>query len=49
VNVVEVTKDRCKPLRIKDDDVPPKFILPIENITLKDHKSYKSGLKNIQL
>ncbi len=45
----EVTKDKCIPLRIKDGNVPPKFIIPIENATLKDHNSYKNGLKNIEL
>ncbi len=49
VNVVEVTRDKCIPLGIKDDNVPPKFVLPVENTTLKDHNSYKSGLKNIEL
>jgi hypothetical protein len=42
-----VTRDKCIPLRIKDDNVPPKFVVPIENATLKDHNSYKSGLENI--
>jgi hypothetical protein len=37
------------PLRIKDDNVPPKLIVPIENATLKYHNSYKNGLKNIEL
>jgi hypothetical protein len=45
----EVTKDKCIPLRIKDDNVPPKFIVPIENATLKNHNSYKNGLENIKL
>jgi hypothetical protein len=45
----EVTRDKCIPLRIKDDNVPPKFIVPIENATLKNHNSYKNGLKNIKL
>jgi hypothetical protein len=44
----KVTRDKCILLRIKDDNVPPKFIVPIENATLKDHNSYKSGLKNIK-
>jgi hypothetical protein len=25
------------------------FVVPIENATLKDHNSYKSGLENIKL
>jgi hypothetical protein len=33
---------------MKDDNVPLKFVFPIENITLKDHNSYKSGLENIK-
>jgi hypothetical protein len=35
----------CIPLRIKDDNIPPKFIVPIENATLKNHNSYKNGLE----
>jgi len=35
--------------QIKDDNVPQKFVIPIENATLKHHNSYKSGLKNIKL
>ncbi len=45
----EVTRDKCIPLRIKDDNVAPKFIVPIENATLKNHNSYKNGLENIKL
>jgi hypothetical protein len=41
----EVIRDKCIPLIIKDDNVPPKFIVPIENATLKNHNSYKNGLK----
>jgi hypothetical protein len=37
------------PLGIKDDNVPPMFVVPIENATLKDHNSYKNGLENIKL
>jgi hypothetical protein len=33
---------------MKDDNVPPKFVVPIENTTLKDHNSYKNGLENIK-
>ncbi len=33
----EVTRDKCIPLGIKDDNIPPKFVIPIENATLKDH------------
>jgi len=44
----EVTRDKCIPLKIKDDNVPPKFIVPIENATLKNHNSYKNGLENIK-
>jgi hypothetical protein len=39
---LKITRDKCIPLRIKDDNVPPKFVVPIENATLKDHNSYKS-------
>jgi hypothetical protein len=35
------------PLRIKDDNASPKFVVPIENITLKYHSLYKNGLENI--
>jgi len=42
-------QNKCIPLGIKDDNTPPKFIVPIENATLKDHNSYKSGSKNIKL
>jgi hypothetical protein len=45
----EVTRDKCIPLGIKDGNVPPKFVVPIENTTLKDHNSYKNGLENIEL
>ncbi len=45
----EVTRDKCIHVRIKDDNVPPKSIVPVENTTLKDHNFYKSGLKNIEL
>ncbi len=45
----KVIKDKCIPLRIKDDNVPPKFIVPIENANLKNHNSYKNGLENIKL
>ncbi len=44
----EITKYKCIPLGIKDDNVPPKFVILIENATLKDHSSYKSGLENIE-
>jgi hypothetical protein len=33
----EVTRDKCIPLGIKKNNVSPKFIIPIENTTLKDH------------
>ncbi len=45
----EVTRDKCIPLGIKDDNIPPKFVVLVENATLKDHNSYKSGLENIEL
>jgi hypothetical protein len=45
----EVTRDKCIPLGIKNVNVPPKFVFPIEIATLKDHNSYKSGLENIKL
>jgi hypothetical protein len=45
----EITRDKCILLKIKDDNVPPKFIVPIENATLKNHNSYKNGLENIKL
>ncbi len=45
----EVTRDKCIPLKIKDDNIPPKFIVPVEYTTLKDHNSYKSELENIEL
>jgi hypothetical protein len=45
----EIARDKCIPLGIKDDNAPPKFIVLIENITQKNHNSYKSGLKNIEL
>jgi hypothetical protein len=35
--------------RIKNDNIPPKFVIPIENTTLKYHNLYKSGLENIEL
>jgi hypothetical protein len=44
----EVTKEKCIYLGIKDDNVPPKFVVPIENATIKYHNSYKNGLKNIE-
>jgi hypothetical protein len=45
--IIIITRDKCIPLGIKDDNVPPKFVVSIENATLKDHNSYKSGLENI--
>jgi hypothetical protein len=45
----EITRDKCLPLGIKDDNVPPKFIVPIENATLKNHNLYKNELENIKL
>jgi len=45
----EITREKCTPLGMKDDNVPPKFVVPIENTTLKDHKSHKSELENIEL
>jgi hypothetical protein len=45
----EVTRDKCIPLGIKDDNVPPKFVILIENATLKYHNSYKNRLENIKL
>jgi len=47
-NINKITRHKCIPLGIKDDNVPPKLVVPIENATLKDHNSYKSGLKNIK-
>ncbi len=38
-------KDKCIPLWIKDDNVPPKFVVPIENATLKDQTQTKVGYK----
>jgi len=32
----EVARDKCIPLGINDDNIPPKFIVPVENTTLKD-------------
>ncbi len=50
INIIkEVTRDKCIPLRIKDDNVPLKFVFLVENATLKDHSSYKNGLENIEL
>jgi hypothetical protein len=46
---IKITRDECIPLRIKDDNIPPKFVIAIKNVTLKDHNSYKSGLENIKL
>jgi hypothetical protein len=45
---IKITRDKCIPLGIKDDNIPPKFVVPIENATLKDHNSFKSGLKIIK-
>jgi hypothetical protein len=36
---IKITKDKCIPLGKKDDNVPPKFVILIENATLKDHNS----------
>jgi hypothetical protein len=44
----KVKRDKCIPLGIKDDNVPPKFVITIENTTLKDQNSYKNELKNIK-
>jgi hypothetical protein len=45
----EVTRDKCIPLGIKDDNIPQIFFVSIENTILKIHNSYKSGLENIKL
>ncbi len=45
----EIIKDKCIPLWIKENNIPPKFVVPIENATLEYHNSYKSGLENIKL
>jgi hypothetical protein len=45
----EVIRDKCIPLGIKYYNVPPKFVIPIENATLKNHNLYKNGLENIKL
>ncbi len=44
----EVARDKCIPLGIKNDGTPQKFVVLVENITLKYHNSYKSGLANIE-
>jgi hypothetical protein len=44
----EVRRNKCIPLGIKNDNVPPKFVVPVENTTLKDHNLYKNGLENIE-
>jgi hypothetical protein len=49
IYIYKSNKDKCIPIGIKNDNVPPKFVVPIENGTLKDHNSYKSGLENIKL
>jgi hypothetical protein len=41
----KVKRDKCIPLGIKNDNVPPKFVITIENTTLKDQNSYKNELK----
>jgi hypothetical protein len=48
-NIYIYNKRQMHTFRNKDDNVPPKFVVPIENTTLKDHNSYKSGLENIKL
>jgi hypothetical protein len=45
----KITRNKCILLGIKDVNVPPKFVVPIENATLKDHNPYKRGLENIKL
>ncbi len=45
----KITKDKCIILRIKYDNIPPKFVIQVENTTLKYHNSYKSRLENIEL
>jgi hypothetical protein len=42
-------RNKCIPLGIKNDNILPKFVVPIENATLKDHNSYKNELENIKL
>jgi hypothetical protein len=39
INKKIITRDKCIPLGIKDDNIPPKFVIPIENAILKDHNS----------
>jgi len=45
----EITRDKGILLGIKDVNIPSKFVVPIENATLKYHNSYKNGLENIKL
>jgi hypothetical protein len=45
----EVTRNKCILLQIKNEDIPLKFIVLVENTTLKDYNLYKSGLENIKL
>ncbi len=39
----EVVKDKCIPLGIKYDNVPPKFVVLVENTTLKNKTRTKMG------
>jgi hypothetical protein len=45
----EVARDKCIHLGIKNNNTSPKFVVLVEKTTLKDHNSYKNGLKNIEL
>jgi hypothetical protein len=48
INIIkEITRDKCIPSGIKDDNVPPKFVVPVEKTTLNNHNLCKSGLENI--
>jgi hypothetical protein len=47
--IKEVTRDKCIPSWIKNEDIPSKFIVLVENTTLKDYNLYKSGLENIEV
>jgi hypothetical protein len=39
----EIVKDKCIPLGIKDDSVPPRFVVLVENTTLKNKTCTKVG------
>jgi hypothetical protein len=44
--IKEVARDKCIFLGIKNEDIPSKFVVLVENTTIEYYNSYKSELKH---